>query len=229
MDLRGKTYWEMEKESISYVRKNESVWIHQAVIAATIAALEANERELDLAFKAQEGNDSSGYVAQKNQLLDVFYHKIYKLGRKLSFFAKNNDNEILKKDVSISEAKLLKISEKKALLKCNTIIKRGIEYLSSTADYGITASELEALANELSVLEQMQPSIGVITNDRKSAGRSINVLIAEARIFLDKLDDAFEGLIDDEDFISGWFAIRKIKGRHKVAPKDDNGKSTSEN
>ena len=38
----------------------------------------------------------------------------------------------------------------------------------------------------------MQPTIGIITNDRKSAGRSIKELIAEARILLDKLDDAFE-------------------------------------
>jgi len=45
---------------------------------------------------------------------------------------------------------------------------------------------------------------------------------------LDKLDDAFEGMLDDTDaFLDGWFAVRKIKGRHQ--PKDKIVKVTDEN
>ena len=37
--------------------------------------------------------------------------------------------------------------------------------------------------------------------------------------------DGFEGLIDNDDFINGWFTVRKIKGRHiyksVVTPKQD--------
>ena len=47
----------------------------------------------------------------------------------------------------------------------------------------------------------------------KIAGRSFNDLTAEARFILDKLDDGFEGLVDDQNFIDGWFGVRKIKGR----------------
>jgi len=53
-------------------------------------------------------------------------------------------------------------------------------------------------------------------------------VIAEARVLLDKLDDAFEGTIDDADaFIDGWFAIRKIKGRRQ--PKDKTPSVPAEN
>ena len=56
----------------------------------------------------------------------------------------------------------------------------------------------------------------------------LKVLIANARILLDKLDDAFEGMLDDTDaFLDGWFAVRKIKGRHK--PKDKDQKGPDEN
>ena len=56
----------------------------------------------------------------------------------------------------------------------------------------------------------------------------LKVLIANARILLDKLDDAFEGMLDDTDaFLEGWFAVRKIKGRHK--PKDKGPKGPDEN
>ena len=40
-------------------------------------------------------------------------------------------------------------------------------------------------------------------------------------ILPDKLENAFEGMIDDEDaFLDGWFAVRKIKGRNKLKDKD---------
>jgi len=223
MNLKGKTFWEMEKESVSYALKNENVWMNLAVIAANVKRLEENERKLNLAFKAQDENNPGGYVDQKNQQLTVFFRKIYKLECKLSFYAKDNGDQELLNDVSIPESKFDVLSEKKALIKCSTILKRGNEYLSKTADYGITAIELENLNKELSDLEKMQPTIGLITNDRKSAGRSIKELIAEARLLLDKQDDAFEGMIDDDAFIDGWFAVRKIKGRHKPNGKTDKG------
>ncbi len=219
MELRGKTYWEMEKESVSYAHRNENLWSKLAVIAANVEALEENERELDLAFKAQDENDPGGYVAQKNQQFTRFFRKIYKLGRKLSFYAKETGDKVLMNEVDIAESAFFILPEKEALIKCNSIIKRGNEYLSKTADYAITAEELKILTSELSELEKMHPTIGMITNDRKSARRSIRELIAEARTILDKLDDAFEGMIDDEAFIDGWFAVRKIKGRHKIADK----------
>jgi len=227
MDKKEKTFSEMLKESISYVRKNESVWMHLAVIAANVELLELNDRELTLAFKTQDENNPGGYVDQKNQQLTVFLRKIYKLDRKLSFYAKKNGDKVLLNDVDVAESTLEQTPEKEALILCSTILKRGNEYLQKTAGYGITADELENLTTELAALEKMRPTIGLITNDRKSAGRSIKELIAEARILLDNQDDAFEGMIDDDAFIDGWFAVRKIKGRHK--PKDKDQKGPDEN
>jgi len=227
MEFREKTFGEMLKESISYLQKNESVWMSLAVIAANVEVLEGSEQELDLAFKAQDENDPGGHVAQKNEQLTVFFRKIYKVGRKLSFFAKETGDKVLLNDVDIPESTFILLPEKEALIKCSTILKRGTEYLSKTAGYCITIDELENLTDELSVLEKMQPTIGIVTNDRKSAGRSIKEVIAGTRILLDKLDDAFEGMIDDGAFLDGWFAVRKIKGRHQPNGKDQ--KRTDEN
>lgn len=222
MDARSRTFWEMEKESIVYALKNESVWGGQAVVAFEFKALEVNAQEMDLAFKAQDANDPGGYVAQKNKALAKFYRKIYKLGKKLTFYANRVDDDVLLADVAITETEFDHLSEKEALVRCNTLIKRGNEYLDKTADYHITAEELFALGEELTRLEQMKPEIGVITNDRKSAKRSIRELMTEAHRQLTNLDDAFEGMIDDDvDFIDGWFAVRKIKGRHQT--KDNGG------
>lgn len=227
MDLKGKTYWEMEKESISYVRKNEDFWTKLAVLAANVEALEENERELDLAFKAQDKNDPGGYVALKNEQFIQFFKKIYKLGRRLLLYAKETGDKVLQNDAGINESTFLLLPEKEALLKCHTIIQLGNDYLAKTADLQITAEYLKSLADELAKLEKLHPMIGMVTNDRKSARRTIKELISEAHFILDKLDDGFEGLIDDDEFINGWFAVRKIKGRHK--PKEKSAKIEAEN
>lgn len=228
MNLKEKTFGQMLNKSVTYLQENKSVWMNQAVIAANVDALEEYEQELDHAFKAQDENDPGGYVAQKNDQLSVFFRKIYKVGRKLSFCAKDTGDKVLLNDVDVPESTFVLLPEKEALIKCSTILKRGNEYLPKTAGYGITAEELNNLTAKLSVLEKMQPTIGIITNDRKSARRSIKEVITETRLQLDKLDDAFEGMLDDDDaFIDGWFAVRKIKGRHK--PKDNRQKGQDEN
>lgn len=215
----------MEKESISFLRHNETSWVQQAVLNAVVTDLERNENEMDLAFKAQDANNPGGQVAQKNGLLDSFFHNVYRLGRKLSFYAKDSGDKALLNDAGISESGFQKLGEKEALIRSSNIIRRGGEYLEKAAGYGITAEEISNLTRDLSELEKMQPSIGVITNDRKSARRSIRELTNQARTLLDKLDDGFEGLIDNDDFINGWFTVRKIKGRHiyksVVTPKQD--------
>jgi len=221
MDLKAKTFWEMEKESISYLHKNENWWTKWAVLATTINKLEASENELDASFKVQDASNPGGQVARKNKLIDAFYHRTYRLGRKLLLFAKVTGNQALINDVSFNKSSLHKLTEKEAMIKCHSVLQLANKYLDNTADYGITADELKTLASDLSNLETMQPSIGMITNDRKSAVRSVKVLIKEGSFILDMLDDGLEGIIEDDNFLEGWFAIRKIKGRpvyHKVNP-----------
>lgn len=215
MNLRGKTFWEMEKESVLYVHKNENQWISKPVLAAVVNQLDKNEHELNLAFQAQGGNNPGGEVARKNQLLETFFSETYKLSRKLTFYAKVSDDQAMLTYANLTESFLHRLPETEAFIKCHILFERANEYLPKCAGYEITADTLLSLSDQLTHLEKMSPSIGMITNDRKSAGRSIVRLTAEARAILDKLDDGFEGLIDDENFINGWFAVRKIKGRHR--------------
>ena len=137
----------------------------------------------------------------KNELIDTFYHRTYRLGRKLLLFAKVTGNQAVLNDVSFSESSLHKLSEKESLIKCHSVLQLGNKYLDQTAEYGITSGELNALTSDLSELEALQPSIGMITNERKSAVGSVKVLIKEGSFILDMLDDGLEGIIEDDNFL----------------------------
>jgi hypothetical protein len=68
----------------------------------------------------------------------------------------------------------------------------------------------------------------IFTNKRKNDYRLIKVVIAESLDLLDKLDDALDGIVvDDNAFHDGWFAVREIKSQHK--PKDKVPKEPDEN
>ena len=60
MKQKTKTFLEMEKESISYIHKNESYWIEKAVLAAVVNDLEKNEHSLENAFIDQDSSDPGG-------------------------------------------------------------------------------------------------------------------------------------------------------------------------
>ena len=131
------------------------------------------------------------------------------------------------KEAAITESTFVLLPGKEALIKCSIIIKHGNEYLTKAADYRKTEEELNILAAELAELEKIQPMIGMIINDRRSARRSIKDLLSEAHFILHKLDNAFVGIVDDDDFINGWFAVRKTKGRRK--PKEKSVKEQAVN
>jgi hypothetical protein len=58
---------------------------------------------------------------------------------------------------------------------------------------------------------------------------SIKYLNNEARIILDRLDDAIEGMIDDDKIIDDWFEARKIKGHHVPVKKENGVENGSDN
>ena len=104
-----------------------------AVIAANVNMLEANEGELNEAFRAQQATAPGGHVARKNELMEKFFHKIYRLGRKLLLYAKDTNDQLLINQASFTESTLNKLNEKEALLTCGSILQRGNEYLAKTA------------------------------------------------------------------------------------------------
>ena len=210
----------MQKRCISFTQDKKKYWINYQMIKEDIELLEKNETELSDTAKAQNDNTPEGHVAQKKQELLLLGKALYKLNRNLCHFAKKTNNQILLQIVDISESALISGEEKEIILKFRAILDAARANLLVLDPYGITSASLDKLEAELKGFINLPKTIGLLTGNRKSAKRSIKELNAEARIILDRLDDAFEGMITDEKFLEGWFDARKIKGRHSGGKKN---------
>jgi hypothetical protein len=125
--------------------------------------------------------------------------------------------------VDFSESKLNSGEETEIFLRLKNIITAGRENLQVLLPYGITKETLDDLEVRYEKLQSLPETIQMVSSNRKSATRSIKELNSEARNILDLLDDAIEGIVEDEKIIEAWFDARKIKGRHNSKKEDENG------
>jgi hypothetical protein len=215
MNYLQKFFWDMQKACISYGRKNEAAWISNAVIDVVFKKLEANSAEVDASVKAQAAADTSGSTAKNLVSRNALGKKIYKIERRLSFFAKTTKDALLKAQVNAPESDFTDETDTEYVARYSKILSLARQYLSKMTAHKITAAELDALDAELLAVQKLPTDTEMVTSDRTTATRSIKELRAEAHEYLDQIDDGFEGMVDDETFLDGWFAVRKIKGRHK--------------
>jgi hypothetical protein len=218
MNYLERTFWSSEKNCVLYLQQHDTFWINIPMLSTLIGLLIANEKSIDDAVLVQNQNKDSGVVDKKKEQTMAFIKRCYRLDRKLTLFAKRTNNQVLLKDADISEATFLESGINAATNTCTAVITLGRKYLAQTADYGITSQELDALETELVEIKKLPAEAQVNKNEHKTTTHSIKQLVVTAHSILDQLDDGLEGMIEDQDFINGWFEARKIKGRHIPPP-----------
>ena len=227
MNNIDRTFWTSEKGCIYYINQHETVWSGYPIIRTKVNLLIANEQSINDAEIEQKKNNKTSHNETKKERIQLFVKKCYKLNRKLTLLAKDTNNKVLLAEVDKSETAMLENRLNDIFVICSIIISRGREYLPQTGTYGGTLQEIEALEADYAEVKLLPEQVAEVGNTHKSTGQNIKQLIAEAHTILDHLDDAFEGMIDDQAFIDGWFEVRKIKGRHHGKKKDDGTDTTT--
>jgi hypothetical protein len=222
MNHLEKTFMEMQNSCISVGNEYEAIFGKIQQIKDDFIALGKNGAELAEMIEKQSLNETEGHVTQKRADMAAMSKLVYKLGRKICHYAKLNNNQVLLSIVDISESKLLSGEENEIMLRFKSILAAGRDNLAILGPYEVTAASLDALDAQYAKLASLPKTINTVSATRKSATRGIKDLNNEARIILDRLDDAIEGMIDNDKIIDDWFEARKIKGRH-VPVKKENG------
>jgi uncharacterized protein YoxC len=231
MNHQEKTFMDMQKSCISVGKEYEPVFNSHPLIKEDLDLLIRNAAELDETIDNQAKNDTEGHVAQKKAEMSKMVKAVYKLGRSLCHYAKKTNNQVLLKIVDISESKMLSGEENEILQRIKSIIAAARDNIGQLTPYSITVASLDALDAQYAKLASLPETINTVMANRKSATRSIKDLNSEARVILDRLDDAIEGMITDDKIINAWFDARKIKGRRIIERKEEEngGETTKDN
>ncbi len=224
MTLIEETFRDMQRNCISYIKTNEALWTAQPAIKAHVLLLEKNYNDLENSIAAQKSNVTAGSVDQKNDLTENLTTRFYALCCKLSFYAKDKNDKVLLNDVNYSISTLEGMTEELLIETFAVILNRGKGYLPKLTDYSVTAKELDTLEKDFESLKKMPVTVDQTSNQHKSATRSIKAVNKVGREILNRLDDAFDGIMAGNiEFLDGWYEARKIKGRPIRKKKATNG------
>ena len=214
---------DMIKTCLSFVDKNKSVCTGNKIIESLVSNLRSTVDKLDAAILLQQHGNSEGHVENKNIRLAEMGVEFYRLSRSLTLFAKINNNIILLNDVDITESAIIAGSEEAIITRCKSLAAHARANAEKLREYGFNPEDIQKLEAKLQEVQALSGALSVTSNEQKIATQNIKICLSESRKVLDMLDDAFEAMIHNQDFLNAWFEARKIKGRHRTKKDEDFG------
>lgn len=226
MKLTHKNFWKMLIDTLAFFFKDPKKWDEVVVLKKNVEKAKALEAEIALWDKRQKEKDPTAYTSEKDKQLDLVQELSYKLGCKISSYAIEVKDLVLEALVNLSRYQLEEGTEAEIIARCQIIADKGTEFLSKLTDYKVTAPEIKTLNDAIDLYKKMPAERDLVANERKTAVRSISVVIPEARKLLKTIDVNVDGLIDDETFIAEYHEIRSIYSRKLPSSKKKNGNNT---
>ena len=105
------------------------------------------------------------------------------------------------------------LAEAEALRRCEMVLEKAKEHLPALAPYKVTAVEVTSLENLLKAAKAHKDDF----LDGRTDGITLTGRIAqhekEARRIFDGLDLEVESMVEDEDFVDGYFVARRTWDR----------------
>ena len=213
MKMNDQNYWSMMKGEISYLDQHADIWQALKPVAAAVENLKNLNRDIDEAALTQASGDTTGHTRQKDNLFDTMTQRAQKIADKVAAFAMVAGNMVLLKAANYSATALNSGTEQEVVKRCQVIKETAQEHMDALADYALTPEMLTALENDIAAYNTILGEREVTAADRINAGQTLPELIRQARTGFRVLDKLVTGMVDDEDFVNGYFIERAIKNR----------------
>jgi hypothetical protein len=158
-----------------------------------------------------QGFDKSGNATGKNQLKDALVTLAVDTARKLTAYAKFAKNQVLLKEMDITESELKRLADTKLKNTAQGIYDRAQTNLASLATYTITAATQTALLTAITNFDKSigQPRIG--TSETSKATKQLVVQFKNGDAALDDIDTVVEIIrLTQVDFYNGYRSVRKL-------------------
>lgn len=213
MNRRQLNYLGMYQSILSHLDKFPATWNQFAPIALSVERLRKIVAKMLIQSQLQAQLVTMGYTKRKNVNMLQLLDQAYQLSLKLRSYAKVKKDPVLLHAVAFSYSEVQKGAGHLLLQRSKRLVQHARDHLAELAAYQVTAGEIAALEQQLSITEPMTPARNVIAGARKTATRSIPRLIDQAREQLNLLDDLMEATVSDAAFVSTYFNLRPVYER----------------
>lgn len=158
-----------------------------------------------------QGFNKSGNASGKSLAKDTLVTLAADTARKLKAFAKFTNNQVLLKEVDVSESDLKKLADTKLKNAAQGIYDRAQTNLASVTTYAVTAVTQTALQAAIVNFDKSigQPRLG--TTETSKATKQLVGLFKSGDATLDNIDAAVEIIrLTQVDFYNGFKSSRRI-------------------
>jgi hypothetical protein len=159
----------------------------------------------------QQKIDKTGITEGKNQLRMALAELAADNSRKLTAFAKLNNNPTLLGEVKFNESDLKRCADTALKDYSQIVYDRAQANISALADYGITEATQNSLLNAINAYNASiaKPKIGI--TERSQATKQLVVLFKMADASLSNMDATVEIIrLAQPNFYNGYKAVRKV-------------------
>ncbi|HEX2934422.1 MAG TPA: hypothetical protein VHO72_03635 [Bacteroidales bacterium] len=217
----------MSENVVAGLDKEKAIWENEPEIVALVEEIRSYNSLIVAKGTNISGTVTTSYTAPKNDSFDKAMSATYKLCRKMSAYAKiNNDGKLLPL-VDLSLTGLSRGIEKEALLRCQSIAQQAEALLPALEKYKVTADEIAFIRQMIAECTEYSNQRSVANSGKVNDGKDIGTIISDLRKSFDTLDDLIEGLIDDQAFINRYKSLRFItdygKGKTQKNKNNDVG------
>ncbi len=211
----------MQLTTVSFCNSNPNKGITLPIYQANLQILSQTNTQIQEVAGMQK-TGTSGIAANKKQLRINLNTMASDTARKLTTFAKLNDNLILLGEVDYSESDFRNLTDNEARDKGLVMYNKAQENLTELLQYGINEGTQIALLNSITTFAGVivAPRLGATA--RKQATQQLAMLFKTAAGALEKIDAAVELVkLTDPNFYVGYKSARKIisTGSGKLAVK----------
>ncbi len=138
---------------------------------------------------------------------------------------KKTGNKVILQSVDFSISSLQSGSSREVINRCKIIAATAQANLAYLTDYKVTATDITALHDAINNAIPKAAPRDAAGAERRGITLTLPALFSDAGEEANDLDDLVEGLIDNEDFVTGYFVVRRINdmrgGKSKKEEKEE--------
>lgn len=211
----------MVQAVLANLKKDQEYWSGEPEIVQEVTDIEKAYKAVMDVIANISGLDQKGYTVAKNNAFDSIMALTLKLCKKMSVYARrNNDNALLQ----LTDHSLHSLStgmEKDAMSRCAAIVNKAEAMVSQLVAYKVTDTELAAIRQLMASYNEHLDGRSTTRADKSTSKIDVSGQISALRSRLTLLDELVEGFIDNQEMIARYKASRVILdyGKSKTAKK----------
>lgn len=192
---------------------NKSIWSGIKPIADEVANLDLVLDAAGLGNTTQFQNKTGGYTNQKDVAMELMNGLGYKMGLKLSVWARKSGDEVSLKAVSFFKTVLESGTETEQINRNTSIATVAASNLGRLINYQIDADSLASFQAAIALAKALTITRDAVGSTGQAATKGIVDTIKKSVDIFEDLDALIESMLTDNDkaFEDAYFAARKVE------------------